>query len=202
MRQEFWDKRYSEAGFAYGTKPSLYLVSKSKLLKPGMKVLAIGDGEGRNGIWLAEQGMEVTIIDQSEIGLNKARHLAAEKSVVIQTLCEDLVSWEWPVNTYDAIVSIFVHFGPTERPTVHKSIVNALKVGGWLMMQSFHKDQINRNSGGPKNVEMLYTVDMLARDFSGLRIEELEEAETDLDEGVYHHGTAAVINLLGQKDQV
>jgi hypothetical protein len=95
-----------------------------------------------------------------------------------------------------------VHFGPTERPTVHKSIVNALKVGGWLMMQSFQKDQINRNSGGPKNVDMLYTVDMLARDFSGLRIEELEEAETDLDEGVYHHGTAAVINLLAQKDQV
>ena len=200
MRQEFWDKRYSEARFAYGTKPNLYLVSKSKLLKPGMTVLAIGDGEGRNGIWLAEQGMAVTIIDQSEIGLNKARHLAAEKSVVIQTICEDLVSWEWPVNTYDAIISVFVHFGPTERPTVHKYIVDALKPGGWLIMQSFHKDQINRNSGGPKNVDMLYTTEMLAGDFSGLRIEELEEAEVDLEEGVYHHGTAAVINLLAQKE--
>jgi len=200
LRQEFWDKRYSEAGFAYGIKPNLYLVSKAKLLQSGMKVLAIGDGEGRNGIWLAEQGMEVTIIDQSEIGLNKARYLAAEKSVVIQTICEDLVSWEWPVNTYDAVISVFVHFGPTERPAVHKSIVNALKVGGWLVMQSFHKDQINHNSGGPNNVDMLYNTQMLARDFSGLRIDELEKTEVDLDEGVYHRGTAAVINLLAQKE--
>ncbi len=201
MRQEFWNRRYSEAGFAYGTKPNLFLVSKSKLLEPGMNILAIGDGEGRNGIWLAEHGMEVTIIDQSEIGLHKARHLAAEKNVVIQTICEDLMSWEWPVNTYDAIVSIFVHFGQTERPTVHKSILEALKPGGWLIMQSFNRDQITRNSGGPKNVDMLYTTEMLARDFSGLSIEELEETEADLDEGVYHHGSAAVINLLAQKEE-
>jgi len=201
LRQEFWNRRYSEAGFAYGTKPNLFLVSKSKLLEPGMNILAIGDGEGRNGIWLAEHGMEVTIIDQSEIGLHKARHLAAEKNVVIQTICEDLMSWEWPVNTYDAIVSIFVHFGQTERPTVHKSILEALKPGGWLIMQSFNRDQITRNSGGPKNVDMLYTTEMLARDFSGLSIEELEETEADLDEGVYHHGSAAVINLLAQKEE-
>jgi cyclopropane fatty-acyl-phospholipid synthase-like methyltransferase len=199
LRQEFWDSRYSEAGFAYGTKPNLYLVSKSELLRPGMKVLAIGDGEGRNGTWLAEQGMEVTIIDQSEIGLQKARQLAAEKKVIIQTIRADLVNWEWPVNTYDAVVSIFVHFGSADRMTVHQSIMQALKPDGWLIMQSFHKDQINRSTGGPKNAEMLYTADMLRRDFSGFRIEELEETDTELDEGSYHHGSAAVINLLAQK---
>ncbi|MEJ2049533.1 MAG: class I SAM-dependent methyltransferase [Calditrichota bacterium] len=199
LRQEFWDKRYSETGFAYGTKPNLYLVSKSNLLKPGMKVLAIGDGEGRNGVWLAEKNMDVTIVDQSEVGLHKARQLAAEKQVSIRTIRADLASWEWPVNTFDAVVSIFVHFGPVERINIHQSIIRVLKSDGWLIMQSFHQDQIKQTSGGPKSVEMLYTTDMLAQDFAGLQIIELEETETMLNEGPYHHGTAAVINLLAQK---
>ena len=199
MRQEFWDKRYSETGFAYGIKPNLYLVSKSNLLKPGMKVLAIGDGEGRNGVWLAEKNMDVTIVDQSEVGLHKARQLAAEKQVSIRTIRADLAGWEWPVNTFDAVVSIFVHFGPVERINIHQSIIRVLKSGGWLIMQSFHQDQIKQTSGGPKSVEMLYTKDMLAQDFVGLQIIELEETEAELDEGPYHHGTASVINLLAQK---
>ena len=129
MRKEFWESRYAEEGFAYGTNPNVYLTSFSDAFNNGEKVLVIGDGEGRNGIWIAEQGCSVVSVDQSEVGLAKARELAVEKGVQIETVCADLSKWDWPESEFDVVVIIFVHFPPDIRELLHLKVAAALKPG-------------------------------------------------------------------------
>ena len=199
MSKTFWDERYAENGFAYGTEPNIYLQSMVKYLLPGQRVLVIGDGEGRNGVWLATQGLDVVAVDQSNVGLEKAQRLATEKGVSIETVCADLTSWQWPENEYDAVVIIYVHFPPEVRELLHKKVVACLKVGGQLIMESFTPEQLNYASGGPPVLEMLYTAEMMRNDFNGLDIIQLEECITELQEGKYHCGEGSVLRLFAKK---
>ena len=199
MSLEFWESRYAEDGFAYGTDPNTYLASFAATFQKGNRVLVIGDGEGRNGVWLAQQGCEVVSIDQSQVGLDKAQILAAEKNVKIETICADLSSWDWPESEYDAVVIIYVHFPPDIREQLHHKVVAALKTGGQLIMESFTPEQLNYDSGGPPVLEMLYTAEMMQNDFKSLEIQQLEECITELNEGKYHCGKGAVVRLLAKK---
>lgn len=199
MSKTFWDERYAENGFAYGTEPNVYLQSMVQHLSPGQRVLVIGDGEGRNGVWLATQGLNVVAVDQSNIGLEKAQRLATEKAVSIETVCADLTSWQWPENEYDAVVIIYVHFSPEVRELLHKKVIACLKPGGQLIMESFTPEQLNFSSGGPPVLEMLYTAEMMRNDFNGLDIIQLEECVTELQEGKYHCGEGAVLRLFAKK---
>ena len=196
---EFWEQRYSEPGYAYGTEPNAFLVSQRHRLKPGMKARAVADGEGRNGVWLAQQGLEVLSVDASPTALKKARGLAAARGTTIRTECTDLTGWSWPRDSFDLVAAIFIHFPPEHRPRMHRAMLDSLKPGGLLIMEAFHVDQLKHKSGGPPVLEMLYAADMLARDFAGAERLELQELLTELHEGAYHSGTAAVVRGVWRK---
>jgi cyclopropane fatty-acyl-phospholipid synthase-like methyltransferase len=194
--REVWDARYAEPGFAYGTEANAFLQSQRHRLEPGMRALAVGDGEGRNGVWLAAQGLEVVSVDCSEVGLAKLRELAASCGVKVCTLAEDLLEWRWPHCQYDLVVSIFVHFRPDQRPRMHQSMLAAVKPGGLVLLEAFHRRQLGRDSGGPPVAEMLYTQSLLEADFAAGEILLLEEREVDLTEGAYHRGPAVVVRAV------
>ena len=200
MNNDFWDSRYGEEGFAYGTTPNTFLSSFSEIFKAGQKVLVIGDGEGRNGVWLAEQGCAVVSVDSSKVGVEKAQNLATEKGVEIEAVCADLNTWDWPESAFDFVVIIYVHFPPDVRELLHHKVVSTLKPDGQLIMESFTPEQLNYSSGGPPVLEMLYTAEMMKDDFKLLEIQQLEECVTELNEGKYHCGEGAVVRLLATKE--
>lgn len=199
MNKDFWDQRYAEEGYAYGTEVNEFLKSQAHLLKPGARVLAVGDGEGRNGVWLAEQGMQVVSVDYSQAGLAKAREMAAARDVPLETLCVDLFHWDWPVQAFDLIVVVFVHFPPQHRLAMHQAMYTALQPGGLIIMEAFTKDQLAYSSGGPPVAEMLYTPQMMREDFAQGEIVLLDERITSLVEGKYHSGDGAVLRLIVRK---
>ena len=196
---EFWNVRFSEPGYTYGTEPNAFLVSQKNYLKPGMKALAVADGEGRNGVWLAQQGLEVLSVDGSEVGLRKTRELAMSRGVAIRTELAELTEWEWPRNEFDMVVAIFIHFPTEYRARMHENMLGALKPGGLLILEAFTPEQLEYKTGGPPIVEMLYTADMLRNDFKAGEILSLQEALTDLQEGPGHRGPAAVVRLVLRK---
>lgn len=199
MSREFWDSRFAEKGFAYGTEPNEFLVSQKRYLKPGLKALAVADGEGRNGVWLASQGLEVLSVDQSAVGLAKARELAAQRGVSIRTEQADLTTWKWPENEFDVVAAIYIHFPPTVRLRMHAAMYGALKPGGILILEAFTPKQLEYKTGGPQDPAMLYTMEMLRKDFvAGERLL-LEETITGLNEGPYHRGQAAAVRLVLRK---
>ncbi|MGB7412965.1 MAG: class I SAM-dependent methyltransferase [Thermosynechococcaceae cyanobacterium] len=197
---KFWNNRYREPGYAYGTAPNQFLTEQQHRIAPGMKALVIGDGEGRNGVWLASQGLDVLSVDLSEVGLEKAQDLAAQQEVQLQTQRADLITWDWPTATYDLVVSIFVHFAPEVRSQMHRAMLKALKPGGLIILEAFNPAQLQYqskyDSGGPQKKEMLYYPEMLQEDFADGHIVELSETITTLHEGTYHAGKASVIRLI------
>ena len=194
--KEFWEQRYSEKGWAYGTEPNQFLSTHSVRFKPGMQALVVGDGEGRNGVWLAQQGLDVLSVDYSAAGLRKARELAIAKGTRINTECADLTHWNWPVAAFDVVVSVYLHFAPDIRANMHRAMLQALKPGGVLILEAFNKNQLRYKSGGPPVEAMLFSSDELRADFSGAHIEVLEETVAELNEGKYHVGPGAVLRLV------
>ncbi len=198
-----WDDRYRGDEYSFGTRPNAYLASQAHLFRPGQLVLSLADGEGRNGVWLAEQGCGVTAVDYSPIGLGKAERLAGAREVEIQTIEADLTKWNWPNETYDAVVAIYFHLPDTHRENVHRAAAMAIKPGGLIVIEGFRPAQIElqktEDSGGPSDVRMLFTPDMLRGDFAGFEVLQCEETETVLNEGPFHTGRAAVIRFVARK---
>jgi len=202
MSTDFWNVRYAEPGFAYGTGPNAFLATQRRYLKPGMKAFAVADGEGRNGVWLAQQGLDVLSVDASEVGLRKTHELAADRGVTIHTERVDLTTWSWPAGAFDIVAAIYVHFPPGVRARMHQHMLHALKPGGVLILEAFTPAQLRYQSGGPPVLEMLYAADMLRRDFDGGEVMLLEEAIVELAEGKYHRGTAAVVRLVLRRPEM
>ncbi|ACL73834.1 tellurite resistance protein TehB, putative [Thioalkalivibrio sulfidiphilus HL-EbGr7] len=196
MMKEFWDERYRESGFAYGEAPNAFLVSHERLYQPGQRALAVADGEGRNGVWLAGRGLQVLSVDRSQVGLDKAELLAASRGVAVETRCVDLAEWDWPEAAFDHVVAVFAHFPPDIRQQIHRAMLRALKPGGVLLLEAFSPEQLDYESGGPRDPAMLYSAVMLREDFVDGDIEEIAETLTTLDEGPYHQGPAAVTRAL------
>jgi len=196
----FWDQRYAEPGYKYGVVPNAFLVEQTHRLIPGGCVLLPGDGEGRNSVWLALQGHNVLAVDSSAVGLEKARGLAAERGAQIGTLQADLADWVPTPGSADAVVMTFVHLPSSIRQTVHRRLAEALAPGGWLIIEAFDRTQLGRSSGGPKDADMLYPLELLREDFAGLLHEAFAWAgETMLDEGPGHQGAALVVRYVGQR---
>jgi SAM-dependent methyltransferase len=196
---DFWNQKFSSTDYFYGDEPNDFLRSQLFRLKPGSRVLVVGDGEGRNGVWLAEQGFKVTSVDYSSVGCEKSRRLAAQKGVTLTTDCADLLTWPWPVAEFDAVVSIFLHFLPDDRRTVHRAIEAALAPEGWLVIELFHPKQLGYTSGGPKNPDMLVTTDELKANFPALNWWLIAEGCTHLTEGSGHVGMGYISHAVGQK---
>jgi SAM-dependent methyltransferase len=194
----FWDERYSGEGFAYGTQPNRWLEGQAGVIRPGGRVLSLGEGEGRNAVWLAEQGFSVDAVDASAVGLEKAQELAARRGVRIRTQVDDLATYRPEPGAYDALVLVFVHLPPTIRSLVHAAGARALRPGGVLIIEAFTPLQLGRPSGGPRQADLLYEVATVRSDFPGVDWLVLEEAEVELDEGPFHRGTAAVVRGVGK----
>lgn len=199
MSADFWDDRYGGRDYAYGTEPNAFLVSQRWRLDPGQEVLAVADGEGRNGVWLAQQGMKVTSVDASAVGLQKALRLALARGVMLRTTCADLLDWAWPCGTFDAVVSVFLHFPPAHRAAIHRAMLNAVRPGGLVILEAFRPEQLCLGSGGPPVREMLYDAATLRADFADAEIVTLEDADPDLDEGPLHQGRAATVRLVARR---
>jgi hypothetical protein len=195
----FWDQRFSEPGYKYGVQPNEFLAGQAQRLMPGSEILVPGDGEGRNGVWLASQGHSVTSVDYSVVGLEKARSLAVERGVALATRHVDLTEWAPDAASFDAVVLIYTHLPGDVRRQVHRRLVQGLRPGGWLLLEAFHPGQLRHSSGGPKDVDMLYTPGQLDADFAGLISPVMSwEGEVQLMEGPGHQGLAHVTRWVGQ----
>lgn len=197
MQVEFWNERYKEQVFAYGMEANDFLQEQTFPL--GSKILCLAEGEGRNGVYLAEQGHDVTCVDYSEEGVRKMAQLAEIKGVQIHPICADLNEFEFKENTWDAIVIIFGHFPEDLRKKVHGQLFKALKDGGKLVMESYHKDQVNYKTGGPMTTTLLYSEEELRSDLSTFHSLKINQTIREVHEGEFHFGNAAVIQVLGEK---
>jgi 2-polyprenyl-3-methyl-5-hydroxy-6-metoxy-1,4-benzoquinol methylase len=194
-----WDERYGGPEFVYGTGPNEYLRSQAHRLAIGERVLAAADGEGRNGVWLAEQGLRVTSVDQSRVAQEKAARLAREREVRVDFVRADLAEWSAAAGEYDAVVAIFAHFPAAVRPRIHRALARALRPGGVLILEAFHVRQLGAPSGGPRDASMLYTAEMLREDFAELTTIELLEGTALLSEGAKHQGLGTVVRFVGAR---
>jgi 2-polyprenyl-3-methyl-5-hydroxy-6-metoxy-1,4-benzoquinol methylase len=197
MEANFWNKRYAERAFAYGTEPNDFL--KSIEMPANRKVLCLAEGEGRNGIFLATQGHQVTCVDYAEEGIKKAQKLANLHHVEINGICCDLNDFKLGVEEWDAVILIFGHFPNALRQKVHTRIYKSLKPGGFLVLEAYSKKQLSYNSGGPKLEEMLYDEEMLKMDFSEFKTLDIITKERSVNEGLFHNGLASVIQIVGRK---
>jgi cyclopropane fatty-acyl-phospholipid synthase-like methyltransferase len=197
---EQWNQRYSSSEYFFGQQPNEFLRSQSHRLTPGQKVLALADGEGRNGVWLAKLGLDVLSVDISPIALEKAQRLAANRGVTITTEVADLATWDWGVERFDAIVAIFIQFaGPSLRTLIFERIKAALKTGGLLLLQGYTPKQLEFQTGGPPYVENMYTAQLLQESFAKMEILHLVEHDAILSEGVGHNGMSALVELVCRK---
>jgi len=196
----FWDDRYAEDEYLFGTAPNAFLAREVHRLPPGSKVLAVADGEGRNSVFLAQHGHRVVATDISERALDKARALAERRAVEVKYRQANLVEWEWPAEAFDAVVGIFIQFaGPELREDIFDGIHRSLKPGGLLLLEGYREEQLAYGTGGPSNIENLYTEDGLRRAFSMWEIELLDAYDAEIEEGTGHSGKSALIDLIARK---
>lgn len=197
---QFWDQRYAGADYLFGTEPNRFLLSQRARLRPGMRALALADGEGRNGVWLAEQGLDVVAVDSSSVALAKARALAQARGVKIAFAHVDLRTWAWPENAFDVIVAIFIQFADSaERAKLHAHIVRALVPGGVLILQGYTPRQLEYRTGGPADPDRLYTADTLRREFAALDVLHAREHDAEICEGSAHCGQSALVDFVAAK---
>lgn len=197
---ERWEARFAKAEYAFGKSPNYFLESCKRLLPPAGRALAIADGEGRNGVWLAEQGLDVVSIDFSPAAQRKAKALAAERHVKVTFELADVHSWNYPDAAFDVVAEIFTQFSsPAERARKWAGMRRALKPGGLLIVQGYTPKQLEYGTGGPKEIENLYTRAMLEQAFGGFSELSIAEEERDIHEGTSHGGMSAVINLTARK---
>jgi cyclopropane fatty-acyl-phospholipid synthase-like methyltransferase len=200
-QEALWSGRYADAGeeYLFGTAPNRFIAAQRHRLLPGMTALSVADGEGRNSVFLAEEGLAVTAVEISPVGLHKARRLAASRHVEVDFVQGDVLQWRAP-EPFDLVAAIFVQFvGPAERELLFARIKDAVKSGGLLLMQGYTPRQLEYRTGGPSAVENLYTPELLRAAFGDWEILELREHEDVLDEGAGHKGRSALIDLVARK---
>lgn len=196
-----WDERYSAEEYAYGKQPNDFLAEQVAQLSTlnGGRVLCLAEGEGRNAVFLAEQGFDVVAVDASAVGMQKAQRLADEKGVQITTIVSDLAAFEIPENSYDAVVSIFCHVPVSLRQSLHRAVVKGLRPGGKLLLEAYTPEQLNFKTGGPPLAELTMQLEDLRHELDGLEFEIAREIERDVVEGLYHTGRGAVVQLLASR---
>jgi SAM-dependent methyltransferase len=203
MDARFWDERYAGDAYAYGEAPNAFLASLADTFRPGMRALVPGDGEGRNGVFLAEQGLKVETLDLSAEGVAKSRRLAAARGVTVDARQADVLTWDWPVAACDVIALLYLHLPPPGRRLLHARALAALKPGGRVVLEAFTPEHLARQKegarGGPRDAALLYSAADLREDFRDAQIELLQELETELTEGSLHVGKSAVVRMIARK---
>lgn len=195
-----WNERYSAPDYVFGKAPNVFLLSNASRLRRGQRALCVADGEGRNSVWLAEQGLDVTAFDFSPVGVEKARRLAAEHAVHVDYHVADVHDWGWIEAAFDVVAAIFVQFAdPAMRSFMFERMVRTLRPGGFLFLTGYTPKQLEYRTGGPSQVENLYTPELLRQAFGALDMVELKAYEAALVDGSAHSGLSAVIDLVAAK---
>ncbi len=195
-----WDARFSTDDYIFGTAPNAWLTQYRDLLAPGSRVLAVADGEGRNSVWLAQQGLQVDAFDISPVGVNKATRLAQQANVQVNYQVSSVDNFHWKVGEYDAVVAIFIQFAdPDTRAALFRRMKSALKPDGLILLQGYTPKQLDYKTGGPPNLDHLYTEGLLRDAFGDMSILELQAYEAVLREGTQHSGQSALIGLVARK---
>ena len=192
-----WDQRYAVDEYIYGTEPNSFLAEHAEMLKG--PVLSLAEGEGRNAVFLASLGLKVHGVDGSNVGLAKAQALARSRGVEIQTEVADLEVFEPAANYYGSVVSIFAHLPSAIREKLYPLVEQCLKPGGILLLEAYSEDQLARDTGGPKDADMLMTRAKIEREFPNCEPILLRELEREVCEGTYHTGVASVVQFIGRK---
>lgn len=193
-----WDVRYSDAEYVYGTAPNDFLVSVADQIPKG-RVLSLAEGEGRNAVYLAGLGYTVSAVDASAVGLGKARRLAEERGVAVETRVADLADFAIEANGWDAIISIFCHLPSAIRSSVHRRVVAGLRPGGVFVLEAYTPAQLTLKTGGPPAADLLMTLASLRTELAGLRFIHALETERDVIEGKFHTGRGAVVQVVAVK---
>jgi cyclopropane fatty-acyl-phospholipid synthase-like methyltransferase len=195
-----WQQRFSAPGYLFGTAPNAFLKAQAHRLRQGQSALAIADGEGRNGVFLAEQGLDVLSIDFSAAAQDKVRKLAAERNVTLRVEQADVINWTYPSEAFDVVAAIFIQFAtPAERDKIFAGIKKTLKPGGLLLIEGYGLKQLEYKTGGPSKVENLYTRAMLEQAFGDFTSLDIREHDSDIREGDGHGGLSALIDVVGVK---
>lgn len=192
-----WDDRYSDEEYIYGTEPNAFLVEHAGLLAG--PVLSLAEGEGRNAVFLATHGFNVHGIDGSEVGLGKAQSLARTKGVQIRTEVADLEAFEPAAGSYGAVISISAHLPSSIRRRLYPFVEKCLVSNGLILLEAYSENQLGRDTGGPKDPDMLMTVAKIIREFPNCEPILLREVDREVCEGKYHTGIASVVQFIGRR---
>jgi cyclopropane fatty-acyl-phospholipid synthase-like methyltransferase len=199
MSNTYWDERYSGDDLAYGQAPNDFLASMADRLPSGGQALDIGAGEGRNALFLASRGLNVLAVDQSGVGMRKAQRLAQERGLTLRTQAVDLQDFDAEPNSFDVVSSIFVHLPQALRAALHRRARAWLKPGGMFLLEAYAPDQIERETGGPKDPALLASLEVLLAELKGLVIEHQAALVRNVTEGRFHTGEASVVQVVARK---
>ncbi len=195
-----WNSRFEGDEYLFGTEPNVWLKEHASIWPPGSRVLCVADGEGRNSVWLARQGLVVDAFDIAQAGVAKARRLAQQQGVAVNYSVADCEGYAWPQGTCDGVAAVFIQFAdPAQRQRLFARMVASLKPGGTLVLQGYTPKQLEYGTGGPPHASHLYTPPMLREAFADLQIVELREYEADMTEGSRHRGRSALIGLVARR---
>jgi len=198
---QFWDKRFSRPEYVFGKDPNFYLKNQvANYIKPGANALCIADGEGRNSVWLAKQGIAVEAFDISPVAVEKARRFANSEQVSIAFHVASTHSWAWKPNYYDLVAAIFIQFAtPNMRVNLFEQMRNSLKPGGYFILQGYTPKQLDYKTGGPPSIDHLYTTELIQDLLRGMQICDWQEYEAEIHEGAGHHGMSALMGVVARK---
>lgn len=197
--KEFWNDRYSSDEFVFGTEPNEFFKEQISNLSPG-KLLLLGEGEGRNAVFAVQNGWDVHAIDWSETAQKKALSFARSQNVLFQYTVANLIDYFPENDTYDAVAMIFLHLEPELREKIHARVTDALTCGGKFIFEAYEKEQLGKSSGGPQQLDLLYSLEEIVTDFIDLKFLHLAKEKIVLNEGNAHKGEAVVVRFVAEKE--
>lgn len=199
MDISFWDERYSSKEYVYGEAPNDFLVEAGTHLPPKARVLSLGEGEGRNAVYLAKQGHHVTAVDLSPVGMEKGRALAERAGVTLECVVADLGQWTPPANAFDAVLMVWLHLPSAMRPAVMRNAVAALVPGGLVLSEVYRPEQLLHKTGGPPSADALVSLKQMQEELGDLEWLVAREVTRHIAEGPHHHGPSATVQLVARK---
>jgi SAM-dependent methyltransferase len=194
-----WDERYDGKDYYYGTEANSFLIENSSVFSKGSRILCLAEGEGRNAVYLAQLGFEVTAVDYSQVGIEKIKALAIKNNVQVHTICADLNDFEIEPLKWEGIISIWCHLPSALRSQIHQQVILGLKPGGYFLLEAYTPEQLKFKTGGPQDPDLMPTLLQIENELQKLEPLIKKEALREISEGIGHQGISAVVQFLGKK---